>query len=188
MIHNGIDYPYIDRILLSEEQIEEIVKRLSQQISADYTDPSHRLVLLCILKGSVMFYSDLLKKIKRPVELEFMKASSYHQGTVTSGTVKLQLDLARDDYAQNDFIIVEDIVDSGRTLSLLKDLLLSRGANSVACCALLDKPARREVRFAADYIGRSIPDAFVVGYGLDYNERYRSLPYVGILRPEVYTK
>ena len=178
----------IERMLIDEAEIDEITTRLAAKIDEDYKDTGRPLVMVCILKGSVMFFVDLVKKIKRPVELEFMKASSYHQGTVTSGTVKLQLDLARDDYAQNDFIIVEDIVDSGRTLSLLKDLLLSRGANSVACCALLDKPARREVRFAADYIGRSIPDAFVVGYGLDYNERYRSLPYVGILRPEVYTK
>lgn len=188
MIHNGIDYPYIDKILLSEEQIEEIVKRLSAQISADYNDPDRRLVLLCILKGSVVFMGDLMKNISIPVEIDFMRVSSYVGGTKSSGNINIILDLHREDLRESDILIVEDIIDSGKTLSYLSRYLKLKGARSVRTCTLLDKPSRREVSFMPDYVGCEIPDEFVVGYGLDYAERYRALPFVGILEPSVYTK
>ena len=189
MIHNGIDYPYIDKILLSEEQIEEIVKRLSAQISADYAnDPNQRLVLLCILKGSVVFMGDLMKHITAPVEIDFMRVSSYVDGTTSTGNINIILDLHRKDLKESDILIVEDIIDSGKTLSYLSRYLKLKGVRSVRTCTLLDKPSRREVSFMPDYVGCEIPDEFVVGYGLDYAERYRALPFVGILKPEVYTK
>lgn len=189
MIHNGIDYPYIDKILLSEEQIAETVKRLADQISADYAkDPDHRLVLLCILKGSVVFMGDLMKTISIPVEIDFMRVSSYVDGTKSSGNINIILDLNRKDLKDSDILIVEDIVDSGKTLSYLARYLKLKGVRSVRTCTLLDKPSRREVSFMPDYVGYEIPDEFVVGYGLDYAERYRALPFVGILKPEVYTQ
>ena len=188
MIHNGIDYPYIQKILLSEEQIEETVKRLSAQISADYGDGDHRLVLLCILKGSVVFMGDLMKHITAPVEIDFMRVSSYVGGTKSSGNINIILDLHREDLKESDILIVEDIIDSGKTLSYLSRYLKLKGARSVRTCTLLDKPSRREVSFMPDYVGCEIPDEFVVGYGLDYAERYRALPFVGILEPDVYTK
>ena len=188
MIHNGIDYPYIDRILLSEEQIEEIVKRLSQQISADYTDPSHRLVLLCILKGSVVFMGDLMKHITAPVEIDFMRVSSYVDGTTSTGNINIILDLHRKDLKESDILIIEDIIDSGKTLSYLSRYLKLKGVRSVRTCTLLDKPSRRQVEMQADYTGIVIPDEFVVGYGLDYAEYYRNLPYIGVLDPSVYSE
>ena len=189
MIHNGIDYPYIDKILLSEEQIEEIVKRLSAQISADYAnDTNQRLVLLCILKGSVVFMGDLMKHITAPVEIDFMRVSSYVDGTTSTGNINIILDLHRKDLKESDILIVEDIIDSGKTLNYLSRYLKLKGVRSVRTCTLLDKPSRREVSFMPDYVGCEIPDEFVVGYGLDYAERYRALPFVGILKPEVYTK
>ena len=187
MIHNGIDYPYIDKILLSEEQIAETVKRLADQISADYAkDPDHRLVLLCILKGSVVFMGDLMKTISIPVEIDFMRVSSYVDGTKSSGNINIILDLNRKDLKDSDILIVEDIVDSGKTLSYLARYLKLKGVRSVRTCTLLDKPERRTVDFTPDYCGTVIPDHFVVGFGLDYNEEYRNLPYVGILKPAVY--
>ena len=122
-----------------------------------------------------------------PLEIEFMKVSSYGAGTKTSGEIKIHLDLNREHLENYNLLIVEDIVDSGRTLQRLTQLLKNRNANCVKTCTLLDKPTRREVDFAPDYCGRTIPDEFVVGYGLDYNEKYRNLPYVGILKSEVYS-
>ena len=135
-----------------------------------------------------MFYVDLIKKIKRPVEMEFMKVSSYGAGTTSTGCINLHLDLKRTDYEKLDVLLIEDIVDSGRTLSMLTALFRERNVHSVRTCTMLDKPSRREVDFVPDYCGLQIPDKFVVGYGLDYNEYYRDLPYVGILKPEVYSK
>ena len=131
---------------------------------------------------------DLVKKIKRPVEMEFMKVSSYGAGTSSTGCINLHLDLKRTDYEKLDVVLVEDIVDSGRTLSMLTALFRDRQVHSIRTCTMLDKPDRREVDFTPDYCGMQIPDKFVVGYGLDYNEYYRDLPYVGVLKPEVYTK
>ena len=131
---------------------------------------------------------DLMKHITLPVEIDFMKVSSYGGSTKTSRNINILLDLYRKDMNQTDILIIEDIIDSGRTLQALTGLLRHRGANSVRCCTFLDKPARRQVDFKADFVGMEIPDAFVVGYGLDYDEKYRNLPYVGILKPTVYEK
>ena len=131
---------------------------------------------------------DLMKKISLPVEIDFMKVSSYKGGTTTTGRINIILDLQRKDLSECDIIIVEDIIDSGRTLSYLVDYLRLGGAKSVSTCTLLDKPSRRQVEFTPDYVGKEIPDEFVIGFGLDYDEMYRNLPYVGILKREVYEK
>jgi hypoxanthine phosphoribosyltransferase len=178
----------VQSILVSEEEIASIVKRISEQITNDYKDRDSKLLLLCILKGSVVFMGDLMKNINLPVEIDFMKVSSYGSGSKTSGSVNIVLDIHRTDLADVDILIVEDIIDSGRTLSYLSEYLMLKGAKSVKTVTLLDKPSRREVDFTPDYSGLVIPDEFVVGYGLDYDEKYRALPYVGILKPEVYTK
>ncbi len=177
----------IESILIGEAELDAIVTALAVQIGRDHAASQKRLLLLAILKGSVVFMGDLMKKMPIPVEIDFMKVSSYGSGSQSSGKLKILLDLMRSDLAECDIVIVEDIIDSGRTLSYLVKYLKEKGAHSVKTCALLDKPSRREVAFSPDYVGRVIPDAFVVGYGLDYDERYRALPYIGILKPEVYT-
>ena len=181
----------IERVLVSAKQIDEITTRIAAEIDATYKDSENRLLLLCILKGSVVFMGDLMKKIKTPVEIDFMKVSSYHSGTVSSGKVNIMLDIHRKDLSELDIVIVEDIIDSGRTLSYLVNYLKLNGAASVRCCTLLDKPERRDSElkdFKADFVGCVIPDEFVIGYGLDYDEQFRALPYVGILKPSVYEK
>ena len=178
----------IAKILVSEAELEATVSRLAAQIDADYKGSDKKLVLLCILKGSIVFMGDLMKKLTVPVEIDCMKVSSYGSGTTSSGSVKIHLDVTRPDLSDCDFLIIEDIIDSGYTLSYLTDYLKLRGARSVKTCALLDKPARRKVEFTPDYVGIEIPDEFVVGYGLDYDERFRALPYVGVLKPEIYTE
>ena len=178
----------IKSILISENEIQNIVKDISERITNDYKDRQSKLLLLCILKGSVVFMGDLMKNIDLPVEIDFMKVSSYGQGAKTSGNVNIILDIHRNDLDNVDILIVEDIIDSGKTLSYLSEYLLLKGAKSVKTVTLLDKPSRREVDFAPDYTGKIIPDEFVVGYGLDYAEKYRALPYVGILKEEVYSK
>ena len=182
----------IDHVLLSEQAIDDIVTRLADRINRDYApSPSairpFKLIVVAVMKGSVFFYTDLIKKLNVPVELDFVKVSSYYAGTRSSGQLKIHLDLKRDDYENIDILLVEDIVDSGRTLLALTENLKGRGAHSVRTVTLLDKPSRREVDFTADYIGAEIPDEFVVGYGLDYADRYRNLPYIGVLKPEVYS-
>lgn len=177
----------IEAILADEETLKGICDRLAAQITQDFRDSGRPLIFVIILKGSVFFATDLIRRVNLPCQLEFMKVSSYGAGTSTSGFIQVHLDLKRDVNGA-DVIVVEDIIDSGRTLEKLSQLLADRGANSVRCCTLLDKPERRQVDLNADYVGMRIPDAFVVGYGLDYDERYRNLPYVGILKPEVYTK
>lgn len=177
----------IKEILLSEEKLEEITSRLAKKIENDYKD-SKNLLLLGILKGSVVFMSDLMKKIDMPMQIDFMKVSSYGGGTKTTGKINIILDLHRNDLTKLDILVVEDIIDSGKTLSYLTEYLKLAGARSVKTVTLLDKPSRREVEFEPDYCGATIPDEFVVGYGLDYAENYRTLPYVAILKPEVYTK
>lgn len=180
--------PDVESVLADAAKLDEITTALAARIDEDYKNTGRPLVMVCILKGSVMFFVDLIKKISRPVELEFMKVSSYGAGTATTGCINIHLDIKRRDYEKIDILMVEDIVDSGRTLSMLTGLFRERHAHSVRCCTLLDKPSRREVDFTPDYRGMEIPDKFVVGYGLDYNEYYRDLPYVGVLRPEVYSK
>ena len=177
----------IEEILVSEEQINETVKRIATEIDEYYKDKNGRLLLLCILKGSVVFMGDLMKHVTLPVEIDFMKVSSYGKSTVSSGSINIILDLHRKDLENTDILIVEDIVDSGKTLSYLVEYLKLKGAKSVRTCTLLDKPERREVEFKADHVGLVIPDKFVVGYGLDYDEKYRALPFVGVLKPEIYT-
>lgn len=176
----------IQEILVTKKEIEEICDRLAAQITEDYKNSERKLVLICILKGSLLFTSELMQRIELPLEIEFMKVSSYGSKTVSSGYINIHLDIKREDMEDVDFIIIEDIVDSGKTLSHLVRYLTERGAGSVKTCTLLDKPDRRAVEFNPDYSGKVIPDAFVVGFGLDYDEQYRNLPYVGILKPEVY--
>jgi len=178
----------IERVLLSDDQIKEIVEEVARKIELDYSAKDSKLVLLCILKGSVVFMGDLMKALSIPVEIDFMKVSSYGSGTQTSGRVNILLDIGRKDIADCDILIVEDIIDSGRTLSYLTEYLRQNGAKSVRTCTMLDKPMRREVDFHPDYVGTEIPDEFVVGYGLDYDEKYRALPYVGVLKRSVYEK
>ena len=178
--------PDVAKILVSEEELDSIITRLAKEIDRDYASPDKNLVLVCILKGSIVFMGELMKKINVPAEIDCMKVSSYGAGTTTSGTVNIHLDLMRPDLDKCDLLIIEDIVDSGVTLSYLTKYLLGKGARSVRTCTLLDKPCRRRVEFTPDYCGTEIPDEFVIGYGLDYNEKYRALPYVGILRPEVW--
>ena len=178
----------IESILVSEEEIAEICDRIADQINKDYANSGKKLVLICILKGSLMFASELMKRITLPLELDFMKVSSYGSGTSSSGVINIHLDIKRTVVSDVDFLIVEDIIDSGRTLSHLIKYFIEKGAGSVRTATLLDKPSRRTVDFTPDYCGKVIPDKFVVGFGLDYDEKYRNLPYVGILCPEVYTK
>ena len=178
----------IEKILLSEEDIAAAVKRVAAQIDEDYKGRSTKLLLLGILKGSVVFMGDLMKALSIPTEIDFMKVSSYGSGTVSSGRINIILDLHRKDLADCDILIIEDIIDSGRTLSYLTEYLALNGAHSVRTCTMLDKPDRRTVKFVPDYVGAVIPDEFVVGYGLDYDEQYRSLPYVGVLKRSVYEK
>lgn len=177
----------IERVLISEEEVDAIVSELAARIDRDYAGADKRLVLLCILKGSVVFMGELMKRVTVPVEIDFMRVSSYGTGTQTTGNVNIILDLQRKDIAECDILVIEDIIDSGRTLSHLVKYLELKGAKSVKTCTLLDKPSRREVDFEADYVGREIPDEFVVGYGLDYDEKLRALPYVGVLKPSVYS-
>lgn len=187
MRHSILDSD-IDRILVSADEIDRITTEIASRIDADYSNIEGKLVLLCILKGSVVFMGDLMKKISLPVEIDFMKVSSYGGDTQTSGRIKIHLDLNRSDISDCNILVVEDIIDSGKTLSYLTDYLRLGGAKSVRTCTLLDKPDRREVNFEADYVGAVIPDEFVVGYGLDYAEKYRALPYVGVLKRSVYEK
>ena len=187
MRHSVLDND-IEKILISEEEIDRITTEIAARIDEDYKNTDGKLVLLCILKGSVVFMGDLMKKISLPVEIDFMKVSSYGKDTQSSGRIKIHLDLNRSDISDCHILVVEDIIDSGKTLSYLTDYLKLGGAKSVRTCTLLDKPERREVDFQADYVGRQIPDEFVVGYGLDYAEKYRALPYVGILKRCIYEK
>ncbi len=180
-------YKEIERILVSESELDSITSRLALEIDRDYSGEGCRLILLCILKGSIVFMGDLMKKLTVPLEIDCMKVSSYGSGTSSTGNVTIHLDLQRPDIDKCDILIVEDIIDSGVTLSYLKKYLIGKGARSVKTCTLLDKPSRRKVEFTPDYRGTEIPDEFVVGYGLDYDEKYRALPFVGVLRPSVYS-
>lgn len=177
----------IECVLLNEKEISDICDEIAEKINREYAESKNDLVLVCILKGSLMFASELMKRITLPLELEFMKVSSYGSGTTTTGVINIHLDIKRDKYTNTDFIIIEDIIDSGKTLSRLVKYFSERGAESVKTCTLLDKPERRTVEFTPDYVGRIIPDKFVVGFGLDYGEKYRNLPYVGVLKSEVYS-
>ena len=180
---NRMMYNDLDGILYTKEQLAEAVKKLGQQITKDYE--GKKPVMICILKGASVFFVDLIREIDLPLEIDFMVVSSYGASTQSSGEVKMVKDLDRSINGR-DVIVVEDIVDSGMTLNFLKRTLLGRGANSLRIATLMDKPARRRVELTVDYSCFEIPDAFVVGYGLDYNETYRNLPDVGILSPRIY--
>ncbi len=175
----------VKEILLNEEQIAEIVSKIAKQVSEDYKDKN--LLLVCVLKGSICFMADLMRKITIPLHIEFLRAKSYLAGSSEScGNVEIKS--AIDNLSEYDVLIIEDIFDTGRTLQKVKAKMVEDGAKSVRCCSLLDKPERRaeNVTLKLDYVGRQIPNAFVVGYGLDFDEKYRELPYVGILKPEAY--
>ena len=175
----------IEKVLLSEQQIDEKVKEIGAAISKDFEGKD--VLLVGILKGSVVFMSDLMRAITIPVAIDFMSVSSYGNSSKSTGVVKIVKDL-QDDLSGKDVIVVEDILDSGRTLSYLKKHIAAKGVNSISLVTLLDKPDRRVVDVHPDYTGFEVPDEFVVGYGLDYAEKYRSLPFVGILKPCVYEK
>ena len=176
-------YQDLEKILLTREQIQEAVRDLGKRITRDYAGKSP--VMICILKGAVVFFSDLIREIDLPLSIEFISISSYGVSTKSSGVVRLLKDLDRDISGQ-DVLVVEDIVDSGMTLHYLKGILENRNAASISIVTLLDKPARRRVPLEVQYSCFDIPDAFVVGYGLDYAEKYRNLPDIGVLHPRVY--
>ena len=176
-------YNDLDGLLYTKEQLAEAVAKLGKQITEDYA--GKKPVMICILKGASVFFCDLIRQIDLPLEIDFMVVSSYGASTKSSGEVRMVKDLDRSVQGR-DVILVEDIVDSGMTLSFLKKTLIGRGAESLRIATLLDKPARRRVDLTADYSCFEIPDAFVVGYGLDYNEIYRNLPDIGILSPRIY--
>ena len=176
----------IDHILADEAELDGIVTRLAREIDEVYRESEREPVLLCILKGSTVFTGELMKKLKTPMELEFMRVSSYGAGTESTGEIRVLYDIGQESCAGRDILVVEDIIDTGVTLSRLVPYLRGKGARSVRTVTLLDKPERRRVEFEADFSGKRIPDEFVVGFGLDYNERYRQLPYVGVLKREIF--
>lgn len=178
MIHDDIK-----SVLVSEEEIRKTVLKLGEQINKDYE--GKEIIFAVILKGSLVFAADLMRCLTMPVKLDFMQASSYGDSTESSGFIKIKKDLENNVCGKH-VLIIEDIIDSGNTLSKLKKLLLEREPASVKICTLLSKPSRREIDVDVEYIGKEIPDEFVVGYGLDFNEKYRNLPYVGILKSKVY--
>jgi hypoxanthine phosphoribosyltransferase len=178
-LHNDIQ-----EVLYSQEVLQQKVQELGAMLSREYE--GRNPLVICVLKGAFIFMADLSKNITIPIELDFMAVSSYGNSTRSSGEVKIIKDLDAS-VEGRDVLIVEDIIDSGLTLSYLIDVLERRNALSVNVVALFDKPGRRSVDLNADYTGFTIPDAFVVGYGLDYSEKYRNLPYVGVLKPEVYS-
>lgn len=175
----------IDKVLVSEEQLREINKRLGARITEDFKGKN--LLVLGILKGCVFFMTDLVRCINLPMSIDFMSVSSYGSGTESTGRVKITKDIDID-LNGYDILLVEDILDSGRTLKYVTDILKTRGANSIKIVTLLDKPERRVADVTPDYVGCDVPDEFVVGYGLDYDQKYRNLPYIGSLKRSVYEK
>ena len=173
----------VEKILFTEAQLKERVAQLGAQITADYVGKN--LVMASVLRGSYIFMADLTRAIELPMAVDFMAVSSYGSGTVSSGQVEIRKDLS-DPIEGKDLIIVEDILDSGNTLAFLKEYFMTKGAASITIVTLLDKPSRREKAITADLAGFVVPNEFVVGYGLDYCQQYRNVPYIGVLKPEVY--
>ena len=173
------------KVLYSEEELKAKCAEMGAQITKDYAGKN--LLLVTVLKGAVVYFTDLMRAIDLPCTIDFMIVSSYGSGVKTSGVVKIVKDLDTD-LTGKDLLIVEDILDTGLTLSYLKGMLAARNPASIRIATLLDKPDRRKADIKADYIGYRVPDEFVVGYGLDYDEKYRNLPYVGVLKPEIYEK
>ena len=175
----------IEKVLFTEEQIAEKIKELGSQIAKDYAGKNP--LIISVLRGSFIFMADLVRAIDIPCEVDFLSVSSYGSGTVSSGNIKMIQGLDGDIKGRH-VIVVEDILDTGVTLSNLVPMLKMRNPNSVKICTILDKPSRRKADIQPDYEGYQVPDEFVVGYGLDYDEKYRNLPYVGALKPAVYEK
>ena len=173
------------KVLYSEEELKAKCAEMGAQITKDYAGKN--LLLVTVLKGAVVYFTDLMRAIDLPCTIDFMIVSSYGSGVKTSGVVKIVKDLDTD-LTGKDLLIVEDILDTGLTLSYLKDMLAARNPASIRIATLLDKPDRRKADIKADYIGYRVPDEFVVGYGLDYDEKYRNLPYVGVLKSEIYSE
>jgi hypoxanthine phosphoribosyltransferase len=173
--------PHIGEILISEAQIRRRVKELAAEIDRDYADRVPTLV--SVLKGGIIFLTDLMRELKILHEIDFMSVSSYNSGTETSGVVRILADLGRN-IEGKDVLIVEDIVDSGLTLDYIRQILLARHPKSLRICTMLDKKARRRVEVPIDYVGFEVPDEFVIGYGLDWQEKYRDLPYVAVMTPK----
>jgi hypoxanthine phosphoribosyltransferase len=176
----------VAKILISEQEIQARVRELGQQINAAYGD-ADRLLLVCVLKGAFMFLADLVRHLEVRHEVDFMEISSYGAGTVSSGVVRILLDLEQNVEGRH-VLIVEDIIDSGRTLDYITRNLQTRRPASVRVCTLLSKPSRREIDVPLAFIGFEIPDEFVMGYGLDYAEEYRNLPFIGVLKEEIYQR
>ena len=174
----------ICKVMFNEVELQGVCKRLGEQITKDYEGKD--LLIVGILNGAIVFVTDLMRQIDRQINIDFMSVSSYGSGTTSSGVVHVAKDL-NSDIAGRNVLIVEDILDTGKTLHQLIGMLKQRNPASLKICVLLDKPARRKADVYADYSCFEIPDAFVVGYGLDYNERYRNLPYIGVLKPEIYS-
>jgi len=176
----------VAKILISEQEIQARVRELGQQINAAYGD-GDRLLLVCVLKGAFMFLADLVRHLEVRHEVDFMEISSYGAGTVSSGVVRILLDLEQNVEGRH-VLIVEDIIDSGRTLDYITRNLQTRRPASVRVCTLLSKPSRREIDVPLAFVGFEIPDEFVMGYGLDYAEEYRNLPFIGVLKEEIYQR
>lgn len=176
----------IERVIYNQQQIDQRVEELAEQLNHDYAGKKN-LVVVAVLTGAIMFTMDLYKRLDLYAHIDFVDVSSYQGGTSSTGSVKLLHDL-KNDIKGKDVIICEDIVDTGRTLKFLIDLLKGRGANSIKICSIFDKPEGRVVDVHADYVGFDVPNEFLVGYGLDYQGLYRNLPYIGVLKPTVYQK
>lgn len=173
----------ISRILFTEEQIKARVEELGKQISADFKGED--IVVIGLLKGCFMFIADLMRAIDTNVAVDFMVVSNYGSGVVSSGEIKVRKDYSIDIEGKN-VLVIDDILDTGRTLAFVKDYLIVKSPKTIKLCTLLDKPERKTSKVEVDYVGFSVPDEFVVGYGLDYDEKYRNLPFIGVLKPEVY--
>jgi hypoxanthine phosphoribosyltransferase len=174
----------VAHVLIDADRLQARIRELAQSITADYGGTDD-LLLICVLKGAFMFLADLTRQLARPHQIDFMGISSYGAGTASSGAVRIVLDL-KQDIAGRDVLIVEDIIDSGRTLDYMRRSLLARSPASLRICTLLDKPNRRALAVPVDYVGFEIPDKFVVGYGLDFAELYRNLPFIAVLKPEAF--
>lgn len=179
----------IAKVLVSEEEIAGAVKRIAREMENDFKNSDKKVLLMCTLKGAVVFLADLMKNFNLSAEIDFIKVSSYASGTESSGVISLKSGPDLKDLSEYNVVVIEDILDTGNTLSWLLDHVKNTlNAHSVKLCALFNKPDRRVKDVKIDYQGFIIPDEFIVGYGLDYNEMYRNLPYVGVLKPEVYNK
>lgn len=181
---NHVLHDDVAKVLIDEQRLQGRIKEMAEQIMADYQGIDD-LLLVCVLKGAFIFLADLSRALDRPHELDFMGISSYGSGTESSGAVRIVLDL-KQDISGRHVLIVEDIIDSGRTLDYMRRSLLARSPASLRIVSLLDKPDRREVDVPVEYIGFAIPNEFVVGYGLDFSEIYRNLPYIAVLKPEIF--